>query len=107
MGCKLIESLLSIRAIADHFRPSSKTTLISWLKICVFRWDGKQSTRIPSVSLTVRPISSAKGEIAGTLYRARHLIKIARDALKPIPQTDSDTEAVKKTIVKQPIGVVG
>lgn len=57
--------------------------------------------------LIISPISSAKGEIAGTLYRARHLIKIARDALKPIPQTDNDTEAVKKVIVKQPIGVVG
>ena len=54
-----------------------------------------------------RPISSAKGEINGTLYRARHLIKIARDSLKPIPQTDSDTEAVKKVIVKQPLGVIG
>ena len=57
--------------------------------------------------LTFRPISSAKGEIGGTLYRARHLIKIARDSLKPVPQTDNDTEAVKKVIVKQPIGVVG
>lgn len=41
------------------------------------------------------------------MYRARHLIKIAKDCLKPVPQTDDDTEAVKKVIVKQPIGVVG
>ncbi|KAL7424871.1 hypothetical protein Q5752_000557 [Cryptotrichosporon argae] len=53
-----------------------------------------------------RPISSSKGEIAGTLYRARHLIKIARDCLKPIPQTDTDTEANKRMIIKQPLGVV-
>ena len=59
------------------------------------------------IAYTTRPISSAKGEINGTLYRARHLIKIARDSLKPIPQTDSDTEAVKKVIVKQPLGVIG
>jgi acyl-CoA reductase-like NAD-dependent aldehyde dehydrogenase len=56
--------------------------------------------------MTFRPISSAKGEIGGTLYRARHLIKVARDCLKPLPQTEFDTPDKKMVIVKQPIGVV-
>jgi len=52
------------------------------------------------------PIASAKGEIKGTLYRARHLINIAKESLAPIPQTATDDEANKRTIVKQPLGVV-
>jgi acyl-CoA reductase-like NAD-dependent aldehyde dehydrogenase len=54
-----------------------------------------------------RPISSTKGEIAGTLYRARHLIKIARNCLKPIPQEDETNGRMKMMIVKEPIGVIG
>lgn len=53
-----------------------------------------------------RPISSAKGEIGGALYRARHLIKIAKDCLKPLPQTEAETPDKKMFIVKQPVGVV-
>lgn len=46
------------------------------------------------------------GEIKGTLYRARHLVKIAKEALAPIPQTETDDEANKRYIIKQPLGVV-
>ncbi|KAK4687111.1 hypothetical protein P7C73_g2999, partial [Tremellales sp. Uapishka_1] len=53
-----------------------------------------------------RPISQAPGEIKGALYRARHLIKIAKASLAPVPQTDTDDEANKRTIVKQPLGVI-
>lgn len=53
-----------------------------------------------------RPVGSSRGEINGTLYRARHLIKIARESLAPIPQTATDDEANKREIVKQPLGVV-
>lgn len=53
-----------------------------------------------------RPISSAKGEVKGTLYRAKHLIKIAKDCLAPVPQTDTDDEANKRYFIKQPLGVV-
>ncbi|CAD6566496.1 MAG: hypothetical protein TREMPRED_002660 [Tremellales sp. Tagirdzhanova-0007] len=53
-----------------------------------------------------RPISSGKGEINGTLYRARHLIKIARDSLKPVPLTETSNDAMKMMIVKQPLGVI-
>lgn len=42
----------------------------------------------------------------GTLYRARHLIKIAKKSLAPIPQTDTDDDKNKRTIIKQPLGVV-
>ena len=34
------------------------------------------------------------------------MIKIARDCLKPIPQTETDTDVHKRMIVKQPLGVV-
>lgn len=54
-----------------------------------------------------RPISSAKGEINGTLYRARHLIKIAKDCLKPVPQEELEGAQMKMMIVKQALGVVG
>ncbi|KAI5449026.1 hypothetical protein NCC49_005676 [Naganishia albida] len=53
-----------------------------------------------------RPISQAPGEITGTLGRARHLIDIARDSLKEIPQTETDTEALKRVIRREPLGVV-
>ncbi|ORY34867.1 putative aldehyde dehydrogenase [Naematelia encephala] len=60
------------------------------------------------ISLSMgRPISSCKGEVGGTLYRARHLIKIARDCLRAVPQDDASTDALKMIIVKQPIGVIG
>ncbi|EIW71657.1 hypothetical protein TREMEDRAFT_27179 [Tremella mesenterica DSM 1558] len=36
----------------------------------------------------------------------RHLIKIAKKCLEPIPQTDTDTEVHKRTILKQPLGVI-
>lgn len=52
------------------------------------------------------PLGQCKGEINGTLYRARHLVKIAKEALAPIPQTETDDEANKRYIVKQPLGVV-
>jgi acyl-CoA reductase-like NAD-dependent aldehyde dehydrogenase len=52
-----------------------------------------------------RPISSTKGEITGTIYRAKHLIKIAQDCLKPVVQEDNGGPH-KMMIVKQPIGVV-
>ena len=54
-----------------------------------------------------RPISSTKGEISGTLYRARHLISIARECLAPIPQESAKDGPFNMTIVKQPLGVVG
>lgn len=53
-----------------------------------------------------RPISSAKGEINGTLYRARYLIKAARDALKPLVQEEESSDSMKLEIVKQPLGVI-
>lgn len=58
-------------------------------------------------STNPRPISSAKGEIAGTLYRARHLIKIAKDCLKPMPQKVAEGVNMKMMINKQPLGLVG
>ena len=54
-----------------------------------------------------RPISSCKGEISGTLYRARHLIKIAKDCLKPIPQDKPGSGNFELSIVREPLGVVG
>ncbi|KLT39977.1 aldehyde dehydrogenase [Cutaneotrichosporon oleaginosum] len=53
-----------------------------------------------------RPVGQCKGEINGTLYRARHLVKIAKEALAPIPQTETDDEANKRYIIRQPLGVV-
>ncbi|WVR08209.1 hypothetical protein IAU60_005256 [Kwoniella sp. DSM 27419] len=53
-----------------------------------------------------RPISSCKGEINGTLWRAGHIIDIAEQCLAPIPQEKPPVEGVEKYIVKQPLGVV-
>ncbi|WVQ66337.1 uncharacterized protein L199_004516 [Kwoniella botswanensis] len=53
-----------------------------------------------------RPISQCKGEINGTIWRARHMIEIATEALAPIPQTKPEVEGVEKWILKQPLGVV-
>ncbi|GHJ90471.1 hypothetical protein NliqN6_6873 [Naganishia liquefaciens] len=53
-----------------------------------------------------RPISQTPGEIMGTLGRAKHLISIARESLADIPQTDTDTDALKRTIRREPLGVV-
>ncbi|WRT69545.1 uncharacterized protein IL334_006532 [Kwoniella shivajii] len=53
-----------------------------------------------------RPISSTRGEINGTIWRARHMIDIATDSLAPIPQPKPEVDGVEKWIYKQPIGVV-
>lgn len=53
-----------------------------------------------------RPISQTPGEITGTLGRAKHLISIARESLADIPQTETDTDALKRTIRREPLGVV-
>jgi acyl-CoA reductase-like NAD-dependent aldehyde dehydrogenase len=53
-----------------------------------------------------RPISQTPGEITGTLARARHLIDIARESLKELPQTETDTDALKRVIRREPLGVV-
>lgn len=68
------------------------------------RWAGELWER--REYLTHSPISQGKGEVNGTLYRARHLIKIAKQSLAPVPQTDTDDEKNKRTIIKQPLGVV-
>lgn len=52
------------------------------------------------------PVGQCKGEVNGTLYRARHLTKIAKEALAPIPQTETDDEANVRYIIRQPLGVV-
>ncbi|WVF68596.1 hypothetical protein IAT40_003365 [Kwoniella sp. CBS 6097] len=53
-----------------------------------------------------RPISQCKGEINGTLWRARHMVDIAAECLAPIPQSKPPVEGVEKFIIKQPLGVV-
>ncbi|OXC68733.1 hypothetical protein AYX13_02657 [Cryptococcus neoformans] len=53
-----------------------------------------------------RPISQCTGETNGTLWRARHIIDIAAECLKPVPQPKPPVEGVEKYFIKQPLGVV-
>ncbi len=70
-------------------------------------WRGKwRGTSLTTPCSHPRPISSSKGEINGTLYRARYLIKVARDALKPAVQEDTSSDSMQLEIVKQPLGVI-
>ncbi|ODO06934.1 hypothetical protein I350_04295 [Cryptococcus amylolentus CBS 6273] len=54
-----------------------------------------------------RPIGQCQGEINGTLWRARHIVDIAAECLAPIPQTKPPVEGLEKSILKQPLGVIG
>jgi acyl-CoA reductase-like NAD-dependent aldehyde dehydrogenase len=60
----------------------------------------------PFSQRTVRPISQTPGEIAGAISRCRHLIDIAKESLADVPQTGTDTEALRRYIRREPIGVV-
>jgi len=56
--------------------------------------------------MLLRPITQSPGEVTGALYRAKHLISIAKDSLKDIPQTATDTDVLKRFIRRDPIGVI-
>ncbi|KAJ9099108.1 hypothetical protein QFC21_003987 [Naganishia friedmannii] len=53
-----------------------------------------------------RPISQTPGEVTGTIGRAKHLISIAKESLAEVPQTETDTDALKRVIRREPLGVV-
>jgi acyl-CoA reductase-like NAD-dependent aldehyde dehydrogenase len=51
-----------------------------------------------------RPISQTKNEVASTLDRARHMVSIAKEALKDSPAPDKD--GFTRFMRKEALGVV-
>ena len=53
-----------------------------------------------------RPIRYGKGEVAGTLYRARHMIAIAGTALADVDCKDTDLPGFRRFMKKTPLGPI-
>lgn len=95
--------------IAEEWMVRAQTDLMLPLLIPCRQTEFEKMKDVLAEEITLqmgRPISQTPGEITGTLGRAKHLISIARESLADIPQTDTDTDALKRTIRREPLGVV-